>query len=55
MLKGLIAEKLLDQEMQKYEDKVDERQIDKYIADVEQDRITDEQFRKQSLMQNGVS
>ena len=54
-LKGLIAEKLLDQETRKYEDKVEEGQIDKYIADVEQERgITDDQL-KQSLLQNGVS
>ena len=54
-LKGLIAEKLLDQETRKYEDRVEESQIDKYIADVEQERgITDEQL-KQSLLQNGVS
>ena len=54
-LKGLIAEKLLDQEKRKYEDKVEEAQIDKYIADVEQERgITDDQL-KHSLLQNGVS
>jgi peptidyl-prolyl cis-trans isomerase SurA len=54
-LKGLIAQKLLAQEVAKYDDKIDEAQIDRYIADVEQERnITDEQL-KQSLMQNGVS
>jgi peptidyl-prolyl cis-trans isomerase SurA len=54
-LKGLIAQKLLAEEVKKYDDKIDEDQIDKYIAEVEQDRgITDQQL-KQSLMQNGVS
>jgi peptidyl-prolyl cis-trans isomerase SurA len=54
-LKGLIAQKLLAEEVKKYDDKIDEGQIDHYIADVEQDRgITDQQL-KQSLMQNGVS
>ena len=54
-LKGLIAQKLLANEVKKYEEKIDEGQIDRYVADVEQDRgITDQQL-KQSLMQNGVS
>jgi peptidyl-prolyl cis-trans isomerase SurA len=54
-LKGLIAQKLLTEEMKRYDDRIDDDQIDKYIADVEQDRnITDAQLR-QSLMQNGVS
>jgi peptidyl-prolyl cis-trans isomerase SurA len=54
-LKGLIAQKLLVQEVKKYDDKVDDSQIDKYITDIEQDRgVTDQQL-KQSLMQNGVS
>lgn len=54
-LKGLIAQKLLAEEVKKYDEKIDDSQIDKYIADVEQDRnITDQQLR-QSLMQNGVS
>ncbi|HVN27036.1 MAG TPA: peptidylprolyl isomerase [Candidatus Binataceae bacterium] len=54
-LKGLIAEKLLTEEMKRYDDKIDEDQIDNYIKDVEQDRnITDAQL-KESLMQNGVS
>ena len=54
-LKGLIAQKLLSEEVKKYDEKVDDTQVDKYIEDVEADRhITDQQFR-QSLMQNGVS
>jgi peptidyl-prolyl cis-trans isomerase SurA len=54
-LKGVITQKLLAQEVAKYDDKIEESQIDKYIIDVEQDRgISDDQL-KQSLMQNGVS
>jgi peptidyl-prolyl cis-trans isomerase SurA len=54
-LKGMIAQKLLAVEVSKYDDKIDEPQIDRYITEVEQDRnITDQQL-KQSLMQNGVS
>lgn len=54
-LKGVITQKLLAQEVAKFDDKIEESQIDKYIVDVEQDRgISDEQL-KQSLMQNGVS
>jgi peptidyl-prolyl cis-trans isomerase SurA len=54
-LKGLIAQKLLTEEMKRYDDKIDEEQIDAYIQDVERDRnVTDQQLR-QSLMQNGVS
>ena len=54
-LKGIIAQKLLTEEMKRYDEKIDDDQIDKYIADVEQERnITDEQL-KASLMQNGVS
>ena len=54
-LKGLIAQKLLSEEVKKYDERIEESQIDRYIADVEQDRgVTDQQL-KQSLMQNGVS
>ena len=54
-LKGLIAQKLLDQEVKKYDEKVDEGQVDKYILEVEQDRGFTDQQLKQSLLQNGVS
>jgi len=54
-LKGLIAQKLLGEEVKKYQDKIDEEQIDKYIEDVEQDRGISDQQLKQSLLQNGVS
>ena len=37
-LKGLIAQKLLTEETKKYDEKVDDAQIDRYIQDVEQDR-----------------
>ena len=54
-LKGLIAEKLLNDETRKYEDKIDEDQIDKYIEDVEHDRNISDQQLRESLLQNGVS
>jgi len=54
-LKGLIAQKLLAEEVAKYDDKIDETQIDKYIVEVEQDRNISDQQLKESLMQNGVS
>ena len=47
-VKALIGEKLLEQEVKKYEDKVDEGQVDKYIDELRQDKhLTDEQFRAQ--------
>ena len=54
-LKGMIAQKLLAVEVSKYDDKIDEPQIDRYIVEVEQDRNISDQQLKQSLMQNGVS
>ncbi len=54
-LKGIIAQKLLAEEVAKYDDKIDESQIDKYIVEVEQDRNISDQQLKESLMQNGVS
>jgi peptidyl-prolyl cis-trans isomerase SurA len=54
-LKGMIAQKLLSQEVKKYEDKIDDAQIDRYIQEVEQDRGISDQQLKESLLQNGVS
>ncbi|HLX38510.1 MAG TPA: peptidylprolyl isomerase [Candidatus Binataceae bacterium] len=54
-LKGLIAEKLLNDETRKYEDKVEEDQIDKYIEDVERERNISDQQLRESLLQNGIS
>ncbi len=54
-LKSLIIEKLLEQETKKYEDKVDEGQVDKYIEQLRKERnLSDEQFR-QELTQNGMT
>ncbi len=54
-LKALIEAKLLEQEVKKYEDKVDESEVDRYIAAVRsQKHLSDEQFR-QALVQNGIS
>jgi peptidyl-prolyl cis-trans isomerase SurA len=54
-VKALIGEKLLEQEVKKYDDKVDEGQVDKYIEELRQDKhMTDEQFR-QELKAAGMS
>ncbi len=54
-VKALIGEKLLEQEVKKYEDKVDEGQVDKYIQELRQDKhLTDEQFRQQ-LQASGMT
>jgi peptidyl-prolyl cis-trans isomerase SurA len=54
-VKALIGEKLLEQEVKKYEDKVDEGQVDKYIQELRQDKhLTDPQFRQQ-LQAAGMS
>lgn len=54
-LKALIAEKLLQEEVKKYEDKVDDNQVDRYIADIEQERNISDQQLRQSLTQSGVT
>jgi len=54
-LKGLIAQKLLAEEVKKYDDKIDDSQIDRYVEEVEQDRNISDQQLKESLLQNGVS
>ena len=54
-VKALIGEKLLEAEVKKYEDKVDEDQVDKYIEELRQDKhMSDEQFR-QELKAAGMS
>jgi peptidyl-prolyl cis-trans isomerase SurA len=54
-VKALIGEKLLEQEVKKYEDKIDEGQVDKYIQELRQDKhLTDAQFRQQ-LQAAGMS
>jgi peptidyl-prolyl cis-trans isomerase SurA len=54
-VKALIGEKLLEQEVKKYDDKVDDAQVDKYIAQLRQDKhLSDAQFREQ-LQASGMS
>ena len=54
-VKALIGEKLLEQEVKKYDDKIDEAQIDKYITQLRVDRhLSDAQFRAQ-LQASGIS
>jgi peptidyl-prolyl cis-trans isomerase SurA len=54
-VKALIGEKLLEQEVKKYDDKVDEAQVDKYITQLRMDKhMSDEEFRAQ-LQASGMS
>jgi peptidyl-prolyl cis-trans isomerase SurA len=53
VLKGVISERLLEDEVKKYKDQVEERQIDEYISNFERaNGITDEQLREQLRSQN---
>jgi peptidyl-prolyl cis-trans isomerase SurA len=54
-VKALIGEKLLEQEVKKYDDKIDDQQIDKYILQLRQDKhMSDAEFRAQ-LQAAGMS
>ncbi len=55
MLKQLIAQQLIDEEAQKYADRVDEAEVDRFIAQIEeQNHLTDAQLRAQ-LQAEGIS
>jgi len=48
ILKGVISERLLESEVKKYKDQIDDRQIDEYISNFEQSNgLTDAQLRAQ--------
>ena len=48
VLKGVISERLLESEVKKYKDQVDDRQVDEYISNFEQGNgLTDAQLRAQ--------
>jgi len=54
-VKALIGEKLLEQEVKKYDDKIDDAQVDKYIAQLRMDKhMSDAEFRAQ-LQASGMS
>ena len=54
-VKALIGEKLLEQEVRKYDDKVDDAQVDRYIQQLRQDKhMSDAEFRSQ-LQASGMS
>jgi len=54
-VKALIGEKLLEQEVKKYDDKVDEAQVDKYITQLRLDKhMSDADFRAQ-LQASGMT
>ena len=54
-VKALIGEKLLEQEVKKYDDKVDDAQVDKYITQLRESKhMSDAEFRAQ-LQASGMS
>jgi parvulin-like peptidyl-prolyl isomerase len=54
-VKALIGAKLLEQEVKKYDDKIDDEQIDKYILQLRMDKhMSDAEFRAQ-LQASGMS
>jgi parvulin-like peptidyl-prolyl isomerase len=54
-VKALIGEKLLEQEVKKYDDKIDEEQVDKYITRLRMDRhLSEAEFRAQ-LQASGMT
>ena len=55
VLKAMIGQKLLEQEVKKYQDKVDEGQVDRYLEELRKDKhLSDAQFRAQ-LQASGMS
>jgi peptidyl-prolyl cis-trans isomerase SurA len=55
VLKAIITQKMLDSESKNYADRVDDDEIDRYIANLEaQGKVTDAQLRAQ-LQQQGLS
>lgn len=54
-VKALIGQKLLESELKNYQDKVDDAQVDKYIAQIRADKhMSDAQFRAQ-IQASGLS
>jgi peptidyl-prolyl cis-trans isomerase SurA len=54
-VKALIGEKLLEQEVKKYDDKIDEEQVDKYITRLRMERhLSEAEFRAQ-LQASGMT
>jgi parvulin-like peptidyl-prolyl isomerase len=55
VVKALIGQKLLEQEVKKYDDKVDDAQVDKYIDNLRADKhLSEAEFRAQ-LQASGMS
>ncbi|HUY19018.1 MAG TPA: peptidylprolyl isomerase [Candidatus Binataceae bacterium] len=55
VLKGIIENKMLDQESKKYADKVDDGQVNQYIQSMEQENHVNEQQFRDQLTQNGLT
>jgi len=54
-LKAVLTQMMLEQELKKYEDKVEEGQVDRYIAELEQEKGINDQQLRESLMQNNIN
>jgi peptidyl-prolyl cis-trans isomerase SurA len=54
-VKALIGEKLLEQEVKKYDDKVDEAQVDKYITTLREDKHLSEAEFQSQLQASGMT
>lgn len=54
-LKAVIEQKMFKEEVRKYDDKIEDGQVDRYIQEVEHNRSMTDQQLKESLMQSGVS
>ncbi|HYA35810.1 MAG TPA: peptidylprolyl isomerase, partial [Candidatus Binataceae bacterium] len=54
-LKALLTQMMMEQELKKYDDKIDEAQVDRYIAELEQEKGINDQQLRESLMQNNIS
>jgi|YelNatPaOPRAMG01_1025707.scaffolds.fasta_scaffold01034_20 peptidyl-prolyl cis-trans isomerase SurA len=55
VLKQVIEQKLLEQEVKKYESKIDDSQVNAYIEQIEQARGISNQQLQQALAQNGLT
>ena len=54
-LKQVIEQKLLEQEVKKYDSKIDDSQVSAYIQQIEQARGVSDQQLQQALAQNGLT
>lgn len=55
VLKGLISQRLLESEVKKYKDQVDDSQVDGYISDFERNAGVDDQQLRAQLQTQGIT